>query len=82
MAEYKTGAENVPMRAKDYNAPCPIMVFVRNLSATEDDDEIVKQLELDYGNVEDRRHLGKLTYWAITNGHSIETMSVKDANGG
>lgn len=76
MAEYKNGAENVPIR--DFNTSTPIKIFVIDLR---NDDNVVKEVELDYGKSEDRKYLGKLTFWAIQNGHSIETMSVKNANG-
>lgn len=77
MSEYRKGIENIPLRAP--NNHCPIMVFVIDLH---NDDAVVEQKELDLANPEDRKYLGKITFWAVNNGHSIETMSVKDANGG
>lgn len=76
MVEYRKGAENVPLR--EINKQMPIMVFVINLQK---DDEVVEQKLLNYGDVEDRKYLGRLTFWAVTNNHSIETMSVENANG-
>lgn len=76
MAEYRKGAENVPLQ--EFNKSTPIMVFVIDLK---NEDNVVEQKQLDYGNIEDRKYLGRLTYWAISNGHSIETMAVKDAEG-
>ena len=77
MPEYRKGIENVPLLAP--NTDCPIMVFVIDLK---NNDEVVEQKELNLANHEHRKYLGKLTFWAVNNSHSIETMSVKDANGG
>jgi hypothetical protein len=77
MPEYRKGIENVPLLSP--NTDCPIMVFVIDLK---NDSEVVEQKELNLANHEHRKYLGKLTFWAVNNNHSIETMSVKDANGG
>ena len=77
MPEYRKGIENVPLLSP--NTDCPIMVFVIDLK---NNDEVVEQKELNLANHEHRKYLGKLTFWAVNNSHSIETMSVKDANGG
>lgn len=77
MPEYRKGIENVPLLTP--NTDCPIMVFVIDLK---NNDEVVEQKELNLANHEHRKYLGKLTFWAVNNSHSIETMSVKDANGG
>lgn len=76
MSEYKKGVENLPLR--QVNTSMPIMVYVINLK---NDDEIVQEVQLDYASFEDRKHLGRITFWAVSNGHSIETMSLKDAMG-
>lgn len=77
MPPYRKNVENIPLR--EFNkAPMPIMVFVIDLK---NDDNIVQQVQLDYSNFEDRKHLGRLTHWAVSNGHSIETMALKDAEG-
>jgi hypothetical protein len=34
--------------------------------------------QMDYGNYEHRKWLGKLTYFSCTNGYSVETMSATD----
>ena len=44
-------------------------------------DEIVAQFELDYANFADRKRLGRITFWAVMNGHSVETMYKNDAEG-
>lgn len=77
MPEYRKGIENIPLVTP--NTDCPIIVFVIDLK---NNDEVVEQKELNLANHEHRKYLGKLTFWAVNNNHSIETMSVKDANGG
>ena len=72
MAEYKRGVEDIPLR--NVNNYSPIIVFVVRIS----DDEIVQEVRLDYAKTEDRKHLGRLTFWAIQNHHMIETMALRD----
>ena len=45
----------------------PMMVSVY------DGDKLVKEQLIDYGKYEDRKFLGKLTYWALTEGYMVET---------
>jgi hypothetical protein len=71
--KYRKGIENVPLR--EINKECPIIVIVSDLST----DEVVQTLEMDYAKVDDRRWLGRLSFWAISNHHSVETMSRSDA---
>lgn len=77
MAEYRKGIESVPLFRDNHD--CPIIVFVIDLK---NDSNVVDQKELNLADPAHRKFLGKLTFWAVSNGHSIETMSVKDANGG
>ena len=72
--KYKKGLENIPLR--NINTKCPILVMVIDLL---DNDRIVAEYRLDYANYEDRKHMGRLTFWAVTNHHSIETMAIADA---
>lgn len=71
--KYKSGIENLPLR--QINTHCPIIVIVTDLET----DEIVQTLELDYAKIDDRKWLGRLSFWAIMNSHSVETMSKADA---
>ncbi len=73
MSKYKNGVENLPLR--QINTHCPIIVIVTDLTT----DEIVQTIELDYAKVDDRKHLGRLSFWCISNSHSVETMSKADA---
>jgi hypothetical protein len=74
MPKYYKGIENTPL--KEVNVYCPITVFVIDLL---NDSDVVHQEDLDLASVVDRRRLGRLTFWAVSNNHSIETMSIKDA---
>jgi len=56
---------NAPVRG--YVKHFPMMVSVY------DGDKLVKEQAIDYGKYEDRRFLGKLTYWAISEGYTVET---------
>lgn len=80
--KYTPGAENKILldrlaegKQQYNNDPCPVLVLIYDLN---NQDEIVKQVELDYGKFEDRKTLGKLTFWAISNHHSIETFAMSD----
>lgn len=77
MVEYRIGIEDLPLPKYDKD-PFPIAVFVIDLK---NDDNVVAQYELDYSSFEDRKKLGRITYTAVKNGYSVETMSMKDANG-
>lgn len=74
MAQYRKGAENVPLR--DINKNLPILVLIYNLK---NNDELVTELRLNYGDQEDRKHLGRITYWALTNNCTVETIALSDA---
>lgn len=71
---FKRGAENLPLR--NINTKCPILVMVIDLR---NDDEVVAEYRLDYANFEDRKHLGRITYYAVSNHLSVETMALEDA---
>lgn len=74
MVEYKKGVENIPLR--EINKTSPILVIIYDLH---NKDNVVQEVRLDYGNVDDRKHLGRLTFWAISNHCSVETIALVDA---
>lgn len=74
MPEYRNGVENVPLR--EINKTLPIMVMIYDLKT----DNLVKEEKLDYGNFEDRKHLGRLTFWALSNHCTVETIAMIDAD--
>lgn len=71
---YRKGAENVPL--KNINKDMPILVLVYNLQT----DALVEEKRINYGDAEDRRWLGRITYWAVTNHCSVETMAISDVD--
>lgn len=72
--KYTPGAEN--KRIENYVTYCPIRVYIIDLA---NGDEVVHEEELDYSNNADRKRLGRICFWAIMNGHSVETMARSDA---
>lgn len=74
VVEYRKGAENVSLR--EINKSMPILVIVYDLS---NDDNVVQELRMDYSSVEDRKHLGRITFWAVTNHCAVETIAMIDA---
>ncbi len=74
MVEYRKGAENIPLR--EINKNLPIMVIVYDLR---NDDKVVEEKRLNYGDAEDRKWLGRISFWALTNHCSVETIAIVDA---
>lgn len=72
--KYFPGAEN--KRLEQVNNYCPIYVTIIDLK---NNDNVVFETELDYANFADRKRLGRITAWAVMNGHSVETMARADA---
>lgn len=52
----------------------PMKVLIHDLQKETIENEFV----LDYGSYEDRKFLGRLTYFALTTGRSVESMSVEE----
>lgn len=73
--EYTPGIEKLPPRHFQ-RGPLPILVIVYNLL---NEDDIAVEKEIDYSSFEDRKWLGAITHWAVTNHHSVETMAMIDA---
>lgn len=71
--DIRSGDEFKPL--KEFNTHFPAHVFVLDIK---NDNEIVRHGEFDYANFEHRKWLGKLTFWALDNGYSIETVSKDD----
>lgn len=70
------GPENVPLQG--FNKTFKVAVFIIDLK---NNDEIIDMREIDYGKLDDRRWLGRVSFWAWDKGYSVETMAVKDAEG-
>jgi hypothetical protein len=73
-ANYRNGAENVPLR--EINKHLPTLVLVYDLR---NDDAPLVEKRINYGDAEDRKWLGRISYWALTNHCSVETMAIVDA---
>lgn len=66
------GPEDLPLR--EYVKDHRLVILVYNL----DNDVVLRKETINYSEPAERRWLGKITYWASVNGHSVETMSEKD----
>lgn len=75
MAEYSPGIEKLPPRIQ-HRGPLPLLIIVYNL--LKNDEPAIEQ-QIDYSNADDRKWLGAITFWAVTNNHSVETMAMADA---
>lgn len=52
----------------------PIVALIHNLEK-----EIIEhEFQLDLGDSLDKKFLGKISFWAVTNGRSVETISMED----
>lgn len=74
MNEYRSGAENIPLREINKNLQALIIVY----DLKQDDKPIVEK-RINYGDADDRKWLGRITFWALTNHCSVETIAVSDA---
>ncbi len=70
------GPESIPLR--DYVKSFKVAVFIYDLK---NNDEIIDMREIDFGNRDDKAWLSKVSFWAWSKGYSVETMSLKDAEG-
>lgn len=74
MAEYRKGAENVPLREINKDKPALVIIYdLRN------NDAVVEEKWINYGDAEDRKWLGRITFWALSNHCSVETIAKEDA---
>lgn len=71
--KYRDGIENFPLPR--IITDLPMIVTLVDLAT----DEVAGTMEMNLANVNDRKHLGRITAWALTHGHSVETMSRADA---
>lgn len=70
-------------RRGEWDAPLPKFVKDKSITVLIHDlqkETIENEFQLNYGSFEDRKFLGRLTYWAISTGRSVETLSVDDWN--
>lgn len=74
---YRKGIEKIP-HFGEIVTEFKIIVFIVKLET----DDVVDQIELNYSRtaVEDKRRLGAITYWALSNGYYLEIMNKKDVD--
>lgn len=71
---YRKGSENVPL--EHINKDMQILVIVYDLR---NNDAVVEEKRINYGDVEQRKWLGRISFWAFSNHCSVETIAIVDA---
>lgn len=74
---------NDNQRRGPWDAPLPTFVKTKLIAVLIHDlnkEEIENEFHLDYGSYEHRKFLGRLTYYAITTGRSVETLDLEEWN--
>lgn len=71
---YRKGSENVPL--EHINKDMQILVIVYDLR---NNDAVVEEKRINYGDVEQRKWLGRISFWAFSNHCSVETIAMIDA---
>lgn len=69
MAEAPIKGDTSPLR--EYVKTYPIILEIY------DGDTLIKSEKLDYGNFEDKKYLGRLSYWAWEKNYTVETRADK-----
>jgi hypothetical protein len=75
MLKYRPGEENIPLKSIQ-KEPILALVLVYNLL---DNDALIVEKKINYSDFEDRKWLGRITHYALTNHCSVETIAVSDA---
>lgn len=71
--DIKSGDEFKPLQ--QFNTYFPVHVFVLDIK---DDNSVIRHGKIDYANRDHRSWLGRLSFWAMSNGYSVETVAAKD----
>lgn len=74
VSPYRKGAENVPL--KEINNDMPVLVIIYDLK---NNDAVVEEKWINYGDFNDRKWLGRMSFWAFQNHCSVETIAKVDA---
>ena len=72
---YRPGEENIPLKFIQKEA-IYALVLVYNLK---DNDALIVEKKINYSDFEDRKWLGRITHYALTNHCSVETIACIDA---
>ena len=67
------GPEDLPIK-EGFVKTFAMMVLIRDLK----NDNVIRREQIDYGKPDDRRWLGRLSFYCCSNGLSVETMSLND----
>lgn len=67
-----SGPWDIPL--KDFVSSFKLVISVYDLK----NDKLISNQEIDYSNYEHRKFLGRITFWATSNGYSVETMAATD----
>jgi hypothetical protein len=62
------------IRLKEFVKEQPVVMLVHNI----DRETIEHEFKIDLGNPEDKKFLGRVSFWCVKNGRSVETMSIED----
>lgn len=66
------GPEDVPLR--QYIKEFWLIVLIKDIKS----DRYIREEKINYSDGELRKWLGRITFWACSNGYLIETMSLND----
>lgn len=69
-AKIPPGPEDIPQLGYVKTFKMMVTIFDKN-------DTVIREQEIDYGNQEHRKWIGRVTYWAVSNGMTVETSAVK-----
>lgn len=68
---------NIPAGPEDVPQLGYVRSFKMMVTIFDACDKIIREQVIDYGNHEERRWLGRVTYWACSNGMTVETSAAK-----
>lgn len=64
--KFNSGPESIPLMTPVTDFPLTVTVYDAN-------DVVVKEETVQYSNYEHRKWIGRITYWACSNGYTVET---------
>lgn len=73
MSDIPRGPEDIPDRV-GYVMNIELVIIIKDLKSQRK----IREERINYSDSEARKWLGRITYHAIVNGYSVETMNAKD----
>ena len=73
-----TGPWDVPLRKFNNSFLLKVSIIKPSLTDTEED-KVIDEKVIDYGEYEDRKFLGRISFWAWTNNYIVETTALEKA---